>query len=716
MRFWSTFATSDCVAETALEHYESIKRYGVEIPPLWNKGYEKAYMPEHMPEKAEGKGLILLVTHELSLTGAPFILLEAGKLLLGMGWNVAMLSPTDGVLRSACLEAGIPVYVTNGYLEKLPVKADFCICNTFLMHRFYMRWRFELPVMWWIHEMLVSRVVCEPLLLAMRYAPELYVPSELTRKYLLAYSDNVRVLPQPLTDCGNVPAPKSGGKFRVAIIGSLCERKAQDVFIEAVRLLPERLKAGAEFEITGEAVDRYYARDLRKKAAGMPEVRFVKAIVDRGEYMDYVRGLDAVCCVSREDPLPTVVLEGLMHGKICIVSEGVGQASLITPGADGFVVPVDDARSLSETLAEVLSMPPEQAYGVQKAARALFECKFGIASATAALQDIIDRYTKAKPEVQKEKLPAVSIIIPVYNVAEYLPRCLDSVIAQTFGDWEAVCVDDGSTDRSSAILADYAMRDSRIRVCTQGNQGLGPARNMGMEQARGRYILFLDSDDSIHPCLLEVACNMAERHKAQMVAFPFVTAAKTTPPLAWPVDTGSLPCMVTEEPLRYASPREKWKIWGAAWSHMYRAELVRDITFLPIIYEDYPWSACVMLRRPRTVILQEPLYAYTNNPASISHGQITRRHIYDYRRGLESVLDASEKADASDKKLILRHLVPDILKQQFNRIKRSPEVMQPELWTAFAEELRALEAREAILFQWRRPKYYWQYRKLIQRG
>jgi len=123
-----------------------------------------------------------------------------------------------------------------------------------------------------------------------------------------------------------------------------------------------------------------------------------------------------------------------------------------------------------------------------------------------------------------------------------------------------------------------------------------------------------------------------------------------------------------------------------------------------------------MLRHPRTVILQEPLYAYTNNPASISHRQITRRHICDYRRGLESVLDALEKAAAADKMLILRHLVPDILKQQFNRIKRSPEETQLELWAAFAAELRALEAREAILFQWRRPMHYLRYKKLIKHG
>ena len=97
-----------------------------------------------------------------------------------------------------------------------------------------------------------------------------------------------------------------------------------------------------------------------------------------------------------------------------------------------------------------------------------------------------------------------SIIIPVYNVEPYLRECLDSVLAQTFPDWEAVCVDDGSTDGSAAILADYAARDSRIRIVTQPNGGLSAARNTGLDYARGDYILFLDSDDWLGHKALEI--------------------------------------------------------------------------------------------------------------------------------------------------------------------------------------------------------------------
>lgn len=96
-----------------------------------------------------------------------------------------------------------------------------------------------------------------------------------------------------------------------------------------------------------------------------------------------------------------------------------------------------------------------------------------------------------------------SIIIPVYNVETYLRECLDSVLAQTFTDWGAVCVDDGSTDGSAAILDDYASHDSRFHVVTQPNGGLSAARNTGLDHAQGDYILFLDSDDWLEPSALE---------------------------------------------------------------------------------------------------------------------------------------------------------------------------------------------------------------------
>lgn len=90
---------------------------------------------------------------------------------------------------------------------------------------------------------------------------------------------------------------------------------------------------------------------------------------------------------------------------------------------------------------------------------------------------------------------ALSVIIPVYNCEKYLRQCLDSVLGQSLQDAEVLCVDDGSTDASPAILAEYASRDGRIAVITQPNGGAGAARNTGLRRATGEYVLFLDGDD-----------------------------------------------------------------------------------------------------------------------------------------------------------------------------------------------------------------------------
>ena len=97
-----------------------------------------------------------------------------------------------------------------------------------------------------------------------------------------------------------------------------------------------------------------------------------------------------------------------------------------------------------------------------------------------------------------------SIIIPVYNVEKYLRECLDSVVRQSFADWEAICVNDGSTDNSAEVLEDYAAKDSRFKVVTQANGGLSAARNTGLKHATGDYVLFLDSDDWLGENALQV--------------------------------------------------------------------------------------------------------------------------------------------------------------------------------------------------------------------
>ncbi len=92
-----------------------------------------------------------------------------------------------------------------------------------------------------------------------------------------------------------------------------------------------------------------------------------------------------------------------------------------------------------------------------------------------------------------------SVIVPVYNAADFLRACLDSVAGQTFSDWECLCVDDGSADHSADILDAYATRDARFRVIRQQHRGVGPARNAALDRAVGDYLVFVDADDTLEP-------------------------------------------------------------------------------------------------------------------------------------------------------------------------------------------------------------------------
>lgn len=106
--------------------------------------------------------------------------------------------------------------------------------------------------------------------------------------------------------------------------------------------------------------------------------------------------------------------------------------------------------------------------------------------------------------------PTISIIIPVYRVEKYLRLCLDSVLAQSYTDWECICVDDGSPDNSGIIIDEYASIDSRIRVIHQMNKGVSTARNVGISMAKGDWICFIDSDDWVAPDYLRNLANAIE--------------------------------------------------------------------------------------------------------------------------------------------------------------------------------------------------------------
>ena len=111
----------------------------------------------------------------------------------------------------------------------------------------------------------------------------------------------------------------------------------------------------------------------------------------------------------------------------------------------------------------------------------------------------------------------VSIIVPVFNVEKYLRQCLDSILGQTFNQFEVIIVNDGSTDNSGAICQEYEARDNRIVYLEKENGGVSEARNLGLDFATSEYIIFIDSDDWIEPTYVEVLYEKIEEYQADIV-------------------------------------------------------------------------------------------------------------------------------------------------------------------------------------------------------
>lgn len=129
-----------------------------------------------------------------------------------------------------------------------------------------------------------------------------------------------------------------------------------------------------------------------------------------------------------------------------------------------------------------------------------------------------------------------SLIFPVYNVAPYLRECLDSILAQTFPSWECICVDDGSTDGSAAILDEYVACDRRFRVIHQENRGVSAARNAALDVASGDWLWFVDGDDMVHPQALEILSRHIDGNDnapLDVIRFDYLTAERF-PSAGWP--------------------------------------------------------------------------------------------------------------------------------------------------------------------------------------
>ena len=226
----------------------------------------------------------------------------------------------------------------------------------------------------------------------------------------------------------------------------------------------------------------------------------------------------------------------------------------------------------------------------------------------------------------------ISVIVPVYNVEKYLERCIDSILRQTYSDLEILLIDDGSSDNSGKICDKYVKKDNRIKVIHKKNGGISDVRNVGIENAKGDYIGFVDSDDYIADDMFETLYKLSNENNADISIVSF-----------YEMYNGKLIGVRDDKTLTKMNKQEALKellidtnIQSYMWNKLFKKELFDNLRFpLGKNFEDIATVLLIFERANKVVLLQDPKYYYLRRDDSIV-GHRTNKTYLDY---LEVVYD-----------------------------------------------------------------------------
>lgn len=214
--------------------------------------------------------------------------------------------------------------------------------------------------------------------------------------------------------------------------------------------------------------------------------------------------------------------------------------------------------------------------------------------------------------------PKVSVIVPVYQVIQYLDTCIQSILNQTFADYELVLVDDGSSDGSGERCDEWTALDTRISVIHQDNAGLSAARNSGLLKCSGDYVLFVDSDDQIKPSLLESAIAQIDATGSDICFYKYVIQRDDGTTLPYK-ESANFPQVSVCTPTKALEYMYSQNIHNFAWAHLAKTSLYKHIVF-PVgkTMEDLATTSCLVSRATRVSFLPEELYLYRKRNRSIT--------------------------------------------------------------------------------------------------
>jgi glycosyltransferase involved in cell wall biosynthesis len=224
----------------------------------------------------------------------------------------------------------------------------------------------------------------------------------------------------------------------------------------------------------------------------------------------------------------------------------------------------------------------------------------------------------------------ISVVVPAYNAGNYLEECLNSLLAQTFTNWECLCMNDGSTDQTWHMMQEFAKKDSRIKIFTQVNHGVTRTLNTLLDKVTGEYLFYLDSDDFIHPQTLEILYAIAERDHLDVVECDIKRLGPTNDSITWRTYT---PSVVDSESVHdltiYFSRKVKNGNWINKVNKLYRFEKVRGLRFSEQLSyeEDYFYATQLYTVIHSKAIVHLPLYVYRVNPTSQTQSVNYERYI-----------------------------------------------------------------------------------------
>lgn len=359
---------------------------------------------KNLPQKTPvNKGKVLLITHELSLSGAPMVLFYAAQALKMNGYEPVILSPQNGNLKDVILSHGISVVIEpaitgkNAFLYKWMTAFDFVIVCTLTYGKFIGELAdFPKPILWWLHESEEVYSGWWPKAKPERIGANTHIYAggqyalETYKKYFA--NDDCKMLLYGIPEENKnykLGYGRNHDKIIFVVIAVLQARKGQDIFVEAVKKLTDCEKEKAEFWIVGPDPGIYpeYVESLKRAMEEEPHVKWMGEW-SKEKLLEEYENIDVVVCPSRDDPMPVVLPEAMMFYKTCIVSRGAGTVSFIKDKQNGLVCK-PDAEDLAKQMSWLIEHP-ECLEQIGNEGRKLYEDVFSMEAFGRKLSDIIE--------------------------------------------------------------------------------------------------------------------------------------------------------------------------------------------------------------------------------------------------------------------------------------------------------------------------------------